>query len=75
MKVWENILKVVAALIAAAGIIYVIITYGDKIVAWVKKLFSKEVILYEGAEDVDVIAEDEEPVAEEGDFEAAPEAE
>ena len=71
MKVWETILKIVAALVAAAGIIYVIVTYGDKIVAWFKKLFSKgEVTLYEGAEDVDVIAEDDEVVAAEGDFDA-----
>ena len=70
MKVWETILKIVAALVAAAGIIYVIVTYGDKIVAWFKRLFSKEVTLYEDAEDVDVIAEDDEPVAAEGDFEA-----
>ena len=70
MKVWETILKVVAALAAAAGIIYVIVTYGDKIVAWFKRMFSKEVTLYEDAKDVDVIAEDEEVVAEEGDFAA-----
>ena len=39
MKVWETVLKIVAALVAAAGIIYVIVNYGDKIVAWFKKLF------------------------------------
>lgn len=70
MKVWETVLKIVAALAAAAAIIYVIITYGDKIVTWFKKLFSKEVTLYEDAQDVDVIAEEEETVAEEGDFAA-----
>jgi len=65
MKVWETILKIVAALIAAAGIIYVIVTYGDKIVAWFKKLFSRsEVTLYDEEE----IDEEGEIVAAESDF-------
>ena len=69
MKVWETVLKIVAALVAAAGIIYVIVNYGDKIVAWFKKLFGKgEVTLYEDAESVDAIVEDSEPVAQEADF-------
>lgn len=38
MKVVGNILKVLAALAAVAGIIYAVATYGDKIVAWAKKL-------------------------------------
>ena len=33
--------KIVAALITIAGIVYVIATYGDKIVAWAKALVSK----------------------------------
>ena len=66
MKTWETILKIVAALVAAAGIIFVIVTYGDKIVAWFKKLFSKsEVTLYDEEEAVEG-----EIVAEEGDFAA-----
>ena len=41
MKVFSTIMKIVAALAAVAGIIYVIATYGDKIVAWAKKLLGK----------------------------------
>ena len=41
MKVFTTILKIVAALAAIAGIVYVIATYGDKIVAWAKKLLGK----------------------------------
>lgn len=38
MKVASIIIKIVAALAAVAGIVYVIAAYGDKIVAWAKKL-------------------------------------
>lgn len=38
MKVVGIILKIVAALAAIAGIVYVVATYGDKIVAWAKKM-------------------------------------
>ena len=38
MKTVSVILKVVAALAAVAGVVYVVATYGDKIVAWAKKL-------------------------------------
>ena len=41
MKVFTTVLKIVAALAAIAGIVYVIATYGDKIVAWAKKLLGK----------------------------------
>ncbi len=41
MKVFSTIMKIVAALAAVAGIIYVIATYGNKIVAWAKKLLGK----------------------------------
>ena len=37
MKLFFNVLKVLAALAVIAGIVYVAIKYGDKIVAWVKK--------------------------------------
>ena len=36
----KNVLKVLTALAAVAGVIYVIATYGDKIVAWAKKLLA-----------------------------------
>ena len=41
MKTFSIIAKVVAALAAVAGIVYVVATYGDKIVAWAKKLLGK----------------------------------
>ncbi len=41
MKIATTILKVVAALAAIAGIVYVIATYGDKIVAKAKKLLHR----------------------------------
>ena len=68
MKTWEVILKVVTALLAVAGIIFVIITYGDKIVAWFKRMFGKsEVILYD-EEEVTPVEEETEEVAVEADF-------
>ena len=38
MKTVNIIIKIVAALAAVAGVVYVIATYGDKIVAWAKKV-------------------------------------
>lgn len=40
MKVWNTIVKILVALAAVAGIVYVAATYGDKIVAWCKKLLN-----------------------------------
>ena len=37
MKTFNLIAKIVTALAAAAGAVYVIATYGDQIVAWAKK--------------------------------------
>lgn len=37
MKVVNVIVKVVVAMAAVAGVVYVVATYGDKIVAWAKK--------------------------------------
>ena len=39
MKTVGTVLKVLAALAVVAGAIYVALTYGEKIVAWVKKVF------------------------------------
>ena len=36
MNAVKTILKILAVLAAIAGIVYVIATYGDKIVAWAK---------------------------------------
>ena len=41
MKVFSKILKFVAALAAIAGVVYVVMTYGDKIVAWVKSQLAR----------------------------------
>ena len=34
----KTVLKILAAMAAIAGVIYVVATYGDKIVAWCKKV-------------------------------------
>lgn len=41
MKTFGKILKVLAAIAAIAGAVYVIATYGEQIVAWAKKLWNK----------------------------------
>ena len=38
MKTFNLIAKILAALAAVAGTVYVIATYGDKIVAWAKSV-------------------------------------
>ena len=40
MKAFTNILKILTALAAIAGAIYVVATYGDEIVAWAKKIWA-----------------------------------
>lgn len=75
MKVLGNILKVLAALAAIAGVVYVIATYGDKIAAWAKKLLGKlgcgccsDTVVAPAEE----VIEAEEPAAEEAPTEEAP---
>ena len=41
MKTFSNIMKVLTVLATIAGLIYVIIKYGDKIVEWTKQTFGK----------------------------------
>ena len=41
MKIVATIAKVLTALAAVAGVIYIIATYGDKIVAWAKEMLGK----------------------------------
>lgn len=38
MKTFKVIAKILVALAAVAGVVYVVATYGDKIAAWAKKL-------------------------------------
>lgn len=40
MKAFKVIAKIVVALAAIAGIVYVVATYGDRIVAWARKLLN-----------------------------------
>ena len=40
MKALSTVLKLLTALAAIAGAVYVIATYGDQIVAWAKKLLA-----------------------------------
>lgn len=40
MKTFNTVMKILAALAAVAGAVYIIATYGDKIVAWAKKLLN-----------------------------------
>lgn len=41
MKALKNLFKIMTALAAIAGAVYVIAVYGDKIVAWAKKLLDR----------------------------------
>lgn len=38
MNIFKTVMKIVVALAAIAGVVYVVATYGDRIVAWAKKL-------------------------------------
>ena len=38
MKIFKLIAKIVVALAAVAGVVYVIATYGDRIVSWARNL-------------------------------------
>ena len=80
MKAFNVIVKVLTALAAVAGAVYVVATYGDQIVAWAKKIFASlpkcpcckeepkavEETAAEEAPAAEVAAN--EPVAEEADF-------
>lgn len=69
MKVFANVVKILTALAAVAGAVYVIATYGEQIVAWAKKvLASFPCPKCEEAEVVEEVAAEEaveEPAAEE----------
>lgn len=40
MKAFNIIVKILAALAAVAGVVYIIATYGEQIVAWAKKVLA-----------------------------------
>lgn len=67
MKTLNAVLKALTALAAVAGTVYVVATYGDKIVAWAKQLWSK-------MPQCPACEKDEEPAAEEAAEVAAEEA-
>ncbi len=73
MKVFGIIMKILAALVAVAGAIYLLATYGDKICAWARKLLNRFNCLCCGCDDAiiveNVAAEEEAVQAEEQDFE------
>ncbi len=68
MKVFTNILKVIAALAAIAGIVYVVVNYGDKIVAWFKERFGCCGCCEKDVPAEDVPVEETAVVAEDTDF-------
>lgn len=41
MNAFKIVMKILTALAAIAGVIYIIATYGDKIVAWAKNLLAQ----------------------------------
>ncbi len=41
MKAFNNFLKVMATIAAIIGIVYVVATYGDKIVAWANNMLDR----------------------------------
>lgn len=74
MKTFYKILAFLAALAAIAGAVYVAMTYGDRIVAWAKKMLSKFRCCCAGNSGEEIVveaAEVEEPAvqAQEADFE------
>lgn len=79
MKFWKNLMKFLASLAAACAVVYVVITYGDKIIAWAKRTFGKyfpcccDCFEEELSEEITEEPQEEtsdENVAEETDFEA-----
>lgn len=80
MKILSAIAKIVATLAFIAGVVYLVATYGDKIVAWAKKLLpcrdcKGEVVEEEVAEEATEEVPAEEAPAEEAPAEEAPVAE
>ena len=83
MKALNTIIKILTALAAIAGVVYIVATYGEQIVAWCKKTLENlpKCPKCEEAEDADIEVEitveepaeevpaEEAPAAEEADFE------
>jgi len=60
----KNVLKVLTALAAVVGVVYVIATYGDKIVAWAKNMLASCPCCKNECEVVEADFVTEEPAAE-----------
>lgn len=48
MKVFNTIVKILAILAVIAGVVYIAATYGDKIVAWARRLLRKATARFRG---------------------------
>ena len=72
MKTLKAIVKLFVALAAIAGAVYVVATYGDKIVAWAKKLLESCPCKCKPAAEADTAPAEEEASAEEAPVEEAP---
>lgn len=59
MKNFMLIMKILAVLLAIAGVIFVVATYGDKIVAWFKKILRKTKPIYSNKRNFDCDCFDE----------------
>lgn len=62
MKTFNTIMKILAAVAAVAGVVYVVAAYGDRIVAWAKRTLKI-------GDDYCCIYDEEFDAAEEADFE------
>ena len=68
MKPINTIMKILTALAAVAGAIYILATYGEQIVAWAKKIWNampKCPCCEDEEIEVEFVTENEEPAAEE----------
>jgi len=67
MKALNTIVKILTALATVAGIVYIVATYGEQIVAWAKKMLNAmpKCPACEEAETVEEAEVDSEPAAEE----------
>jgi len=67
MKAMNTIIKILTALATVAGIVYIIATYGEQIVAWAKKMLNAlpKCPACEESEIVEEVEVEAEPAAEE----------
>ncbi len=71
----KTAIKILSALAAVVGVVYVVATYGDKIVQWAKNLLASCPFCNDECEVVEEDFAAEEPAAEEAPVEEAPVAE